>query len=122
MKELLNSIIEFITSKRVKKFFAREFLILLLGTTIFFGYDIFYTQPAVNNVPEVEKRCYLFEETEYYEPCIKNREEYYETRRNLFDKQNYLGGVLLIILYGMRILYQFFRFIGWCFRIVFFDK
>jgi len=81
MKEVLNKIIKFITSKGVKKFFAREVLILLLGLVVFLILTNYYSQ--------VDEEPWLYP---------------------------------LLLLYVTRLLYLLYRFVRWCFRVVFFDK
>ena len=94
MKEVLNKIIKFITSKRVKKFFAREFLILFFGALIWGVSSIYVNtlEQSLNNDRWQDFVAYEF------------------------------PAWLLILLYGTRVLYLLFRFIKLCFRIVFFDK
>jgi len=94
MKEVLNKIIKFITSKGVKKFFAQEFLILFFGSLFWALSSIIAgsLEPSLN---------------------IKRWQDFIA-----FE----LWAWLLVLLYGTRIFYLIFRFVRWCFRVVFFDK
>ena len=94
MKKVLDRIIKFITSKRVKKFFAREFLILLFGITTWAGTSLYVNSFEPSRNSNWWKDFVAFEFWIY----------------------------ILLLLYGTRILYLFFRFVGWCFRIVFLEN
>jgi len=116
LKEVLNKIIKFITSKGVKKFFAREFLILLLGVILFLGFKLLYINPAYNAIEFPD--CMEFTGKDFLD-CMQQE---LPERVSLRYVEEDFAALILILLYGTRILYQFFRFIKWCFRVVFFDK
>ena len=116
MKEVLDKIIKFITSKGVKKFFAREFLILLLGVILLAGFEFLYINPALNAIEFPD--CMEFSGKAFLD-CMQQEIPERVSLRALRDAS---GIFLLILLYGTRILYQFFRFVKLCFRIVFLDK
>ena len=123
MKEVLNNIIKFITSKRVKKVFAREFLILFFGIILASIYSL-YTE-------SLDPECWRLNpysvgnskkdlSAEIYEQCLNSKDYIKYNNLKSFEESYYF--ILIFLFYGARILYQFFRFVRWCFRIVFFDK
>ena len=57
---------------------------------------------------------------EIYEQCLNSKDYIKYNNWKRFEEAYYF--ILIFLFYGTRILYQFYRFVRWCFRVVFFDK